>query len=73
MATWKRSNGNPISTEKYARVYSDDGREGHIAVRWENQHADLFGPVVQIKQLRDDGGAVIEEKIEVLDHFPKLA
>lgn len=77
MATWKKANGEAVSTEREVRVYNPEtGEEGYVSVSWENPtHSPKFyGPVVRLDRIFDAHGAEIAEpKRAVLDHDPTFA
>lgn len=79
MATWKRVSGEPITTESRTRVYSDDGREGYVAISreqrgaWDTHGPRLYGPVVAVESQYNSDGTVVSEKKTVIDAEPTFA
>ncbi len=66
MANWKRSSGEPITTQSRTAVYCTDpgdNRQGWISVRWTNRpgtghRCELYGAVTS-----DDGTVLDPEPV----------
>lgn len=77
MATWKRVNGAPVTTERELRVYDVDNpdREGYAAISRVGRSPSLalFGGVYAVETNYDREGTPERETRTLLDAEPVFA
>lgn len=71
MANWKRSNNDPVTTEKRVAVFNTDNPEitGMVDVRWVAGSVRFNDPVYSV-EYQYEGDHCTGEKTTVLDNDP---
>jgi hypothetical protein len=73
MASWTRTDSNPITTDSFVSVQNEAGVRGRVAVEQKSPGKVQFvGPIYSVQVKYDAEGTPESEERTVLDQYPAI-